>query len=142
MKKILSAAKICVVLLLAAALCCSCIPYNGLRPTDFPNTRWKCEAPNIWFDVGEISLCGELGKDYDAEGIWITENGESVAIAVLFDYVDGVAIRTLNGDGRVFFGKCDFGKERMTVTPNERRGDTLWGGKYETITFEKTSIGG
>ena len=140
MKKILSAAKICVILLLAAALCCSCVLYNGERPIDYRYTRWISETPYVWFDVTDVNLMSELGKDYDAEGVWVKENGETVAIAVLFDYVDGVAIRTLNGDGRVFFGKCVFGEECMTVTPNTRREDTLFEGKYETITFVKTPI--
>ena len=110
MKKILSAAKICAILLLAAVLCCSCIPYNGERPIDYPHTRWTSETPHVWFDVTDVGLMSELGKDYDAEGVWVKENGETVAIAVLFDYVDGV-VKERSAETAEFFSENAFSEK-------------------------------
>jgi hypothetical protein len=122
-------------------MCFSCIPFNGERPIDYPNTRWVSEIPSIYFDIGSFSMRSDLSVDYDAEGVLILENNENIDIVVLFDYVDGVAIRTKNKDGRVFFGKCIFKEDRMIVTLNDKRKDTLFYGKYQTITFIKKELG-
>ena len=73
-KRILNLTKLFFTLFFILMMCFSCIPFNGERPIDYPNTRWVSEIPSIYFDIGSFSMRSDLSVDYDAEGVLILEN--------------------------------------------------------------------
>lgn len=115
---------------------CGCDRYDGQRPCDYPNTKWICKQPDIFFKVDKnIKLLGE-----------IKVNGEVKPVIVRFDYGNGISVFPYNSPKdetfidmkhRYLEGSCSFNKNYLIVKIND---DALFNNKYKELTFKRENL--
>lgn len=103
-----------------------CAPEIKNRPADFPNTKWVCNKPDIWFEVD---------KDHQSYGE-IKINGITKPFKLGFGQAHDVHFYSYDENNILtnilFNGLGTFSKDKMVV---EIRDDNVFNDKYKTITF-------
>jgi hypothetical protein len=113
--------------ILALTLLTSCDPFTGQRPTNYPNTRWVSEDPDMFFVVGEEQSVNQWGSHARVTHAQITKEGEVIELIcrfavsgalVLFYDVSARNIETgaIRGSELLFSGLCKFGSDKLVVT--------------------------
>ena len=104
------------VLLLFVSILCGCDPFAGKRPTDYKNSKWVCQDPDIMFTVN------------DKKELYWELNGA----ATDYDLMLGMGRKFRIHDNRtgrdLLEGKSTYSAEEMTVDVSM---DLLFDGKYE-----------
>ena len=127
----------CVIVMML--LLSSCDPQTGRRPTNYPNTRWVSQDPDMYFVVGGLRNTDHRGTPHaDVTYAQIVIDGEIVEIACRFatsgsqiafyepsgfDPETGVqlaGIKTM--DIILFIGLCKFRPDfiEVTITHNDK----------------------
>ena len=121
------------ILLLLSVVLTACTPPC---PMDYPDGKWICEEPYMWFEVRE--------GEYPPKGEVITEEGEKIAAE--FSFITGnMWVCTQNSDleKELFVGwnvKMSKHGKIMTLETadlDDYKLDQLYHGKYKTLTFER-----
>lgn len=97
-------------LLLVAALCFTACGGEAKRPTDYPNTTWRCDDGNVTFSVS---------ADGKVENASISDaKGNTVKLSVVFSDVAEKTASFYSEDGKelYFSGSCVFEKDSFTLT--------------------------
>lgn len=92
-----------------------CVDFNtGKRPTDYENTRWVSENPDVYFEVSDdfndITGTNTYGK--------IKLENETCEIVVYFDYGRSMVIKNLNDNNVLFRGIYDLKDDKLTIEVN------------------------
>lgn len=103
-----------------------CAPVVTNRPCTFPDTKWVCNNPDIWFEVdkdskstGEVKINGVIKP-------FIVHFGQAHDVHFfLYDENNTITDSLFNGEGT-------FSKDKMVVEITE---DNSFNDKYKTITF-------
>jgi|TergutMp193P3_1026864.scaffolds.fasta_scaffold142744_2 hypothetical protein len=110
-----------------------CDMHSGERPYDYPPAIWVSEKPKMWFEIGEFEKNAQRNRVYGN----LIVDGQSIEIEVFFDYGSGVYFTyPANQDATdrlTTGGDCKFSPDKLIVKIRER--DSLFNGKYKTITF-------
>lgn len=108
--------KLILAIILFLFLCsCDADPYRGQRPVEYPQTQWVCTDYGISFSVG--------GK-YEVSDAKMLMNGEEIPFTFLWSSFDNSVKINFEVDGATdsLSGKCDFGKEKFTITVEDTKG--------------------
>ena len=108
--------------------------YEGIRPMDFPLSKWVSEEPDIWFKIGENA---EMGDWYDGEMII---NDDKVKIWTYFNPGRGISIYIeAPGDTyQILQGICTYGSERLIVKiDKEYRYSDIFKGKKRIVFYRE-----
>lgn len=126
--------KLVFVFIIICLLLQGCADMNsGKRPSDYENTKWVSQNPNIYFEVSddfsETTGTNTYGK--------ITVGEMSTEITVLFDYGNGVIFRELSsGTGsQILEGTCTFSNDKLIVKVDNY--EEAWFDSIDEITFIK-----
>jgi len=116
-----------ILLLLTCMIGCS--KYYANRPMEFPNTKWVCSNPDIWFQVD---------KDGQSAGE-VKVNDSIIKMTVHFGQAKGVGF--FSGDNTpssplesLFRGDGTFSKDKMVIKVGS---DNLFNNKYKKLVFNK-----
>lgn len=118
-----------------------CVLYQGQRPTDYQNTLWKSDDPDVWFNVGERDEKGYLEEPLLGKAV-IGEETVDIYVGFGTDRYIGFSVDEFDEFGNritVFMGDCQFYEDRCVVTPREGK-DQLFNGEYDTITFTRIDL--
>jgi len=121
-QRLISVVLVSILLMPITLSACDYDPYEGRRPTDYPNTIWVCENADMYFVVGEsvgIFFEGKLKTD---EGI--------VDFRFLFSAFDSWA-KVYNAEHYtsaseytredfMFSGECKFRKNKFEITVEDK----------------------
>ncbi len=119
---------------------CNWDPYSGKRPYDYGDAKWICEDPLVWFEVDTED------EEFYEPGGEATVDGEIMPVELVFvhqtktvfisRYIDPDAGLTAEeyANRESLEGECLFFPEALVVRVNKER-DTLFGGKYDELTF-------
>lgn len=123
---------------------CSCTfdPYSGRRPSDYGNAKWVCEELNAWFAVdlsqeddgdpkGELELDGNR---YPIKLYFIHQTNQVFLVVMKSNLIDE------NTDMGELWGECSFSKEKLIIHINDPERDTLFDGKYESLSFYRKEL--
>ena len=116
------------ILLGIAALFSGCDPYHGKRPTNYKNTCWTCEDPEIVFYVradGTTLLAVREPGVQDPD-----------SLALRFDYGSGLHIGVKGRGEDLLYGTCKFSSKELRVKVEK---DEIFGGKSVGKTLVFTS---
>ena len=108
-------------------------PYYGVRPCDYPNTKWTCVEIDMFFTVSDDSLVEKCEI--------IDKNGETIEVSLLWSALDSsVNINSL-GDEEVYFHayKCKFGKKKFVMYVSDINNSNL-DHIPEKLTFYRSDI--
>ena len=111
----------------------SCDVLTGRRPTNYPNTRWVSQDPDMYFVVGGLRNTDHMGVSHaDVTYAQIVIDGEMIELRCWFavsgsqigfddpSKLDPETGRSLKGltssDVQLFLGLCKFGPNEMVVT--------------------------
>lgn len=137
MKKI--AALLGVLVVILNLIGCNYDPYADKRPSDYGDSIWICELPSSWFVV-DLSI-----EDYyDPEGE-ITVDGVIYRCKLYFIHqtnqvcIDVLSPAKSNKKMGEIWGECTFSEKSLIIYINHER-DTIYNGKYETISFFRQDI--
>ena len=125
-----------------------CDIYHGQRPSDYKNTRWVSENPNIYFEVNEkfSEITGTItyGK--------IIIDGVTTEIAVDFGMEPVAEFRPISsykkgegidGHAWLFRGRCKYSPDKLVITKivnNSRYEESFLDESIRKITFIKEDI--
>lgn len=107
--------------------------YGGERPYDYGEAIWVSESPEAWFYVNppgdrfSIFLKGEF-----------VVGDETIKFTLSFGY-SATASFTDEKDRDLLMGTCKYGPDKLVITVDKEK-DTLFNGKYDTITFVRKEI--
>jgi hypothetical protein len=107
-----------------------CAPHYSNCPMDFPNTKWVCSNPDIWFQVDNNKQC--LGE--------ININGKITKIEVMYKQVTtDISIFPLDSTPSspvdpVLKGEGTFSKDKMVIKLSD---DKIFNNKYKELVFNK-----
>ena len=127
-------------LLILTAIFTSCFwdPYSDKRPFDYGDAQWVCEELPIYFTVdteeeeyyypkGKIEIDGVI---YPCEFFFIHKTNElGINVYKTEDLSPDNLLGEIDGD-------CDFFPDTL-VFHIDKKWDTIFDGKYETLTFYK-----
>ena len=103
-------------LTMSILLLCGCDPFYGKRPTDYKNSKWVCQDPNIMFTVNEKKeLYWEL-------------NGAATRYDLALGMGTNFRIHDDETGRDLMKGQSTYSAEKMTVDITM---DLLFDGKYE-----------
>lgn len=140
--------KLGILVVIITLFCTGCWkPNYDNEPSNMPGTRWVSENPDIWFEIPEDRP--EDGRYYGE----LTLGGEKVRVKITFGYFapeiyivrwdkevetneDEIDTGVYETDIPLVKGECDYQSDKCIVTLYADT-DTLFNGKYETITFIK-----
>jgi hypothetical protein len=107
----------------------ACAPHYSNRPMEFPNTKWVCSNPDIWFEVDKDGQ--SLGE--------VKVNDNIIKMNVQFGQAN--AVYFFSGDGTpsspnklIFDGDGTFSKDKMVIKVDS---DKLFNNKYKKLIFNK-----
>ena len=128
--------KISAIVIIICLLLQGCVDFNhGKRPSDYKNTRWVSETPDIYFEVNEdydtVTKTNTYGK--------ITEGENEFEITVLFDYGNGIVFCDLASGDQMLRGTCKFSDDTLVVKVTKCEEE--WCSSVKKITFSKESRG-
>ena len=124
-------------LLAAVLLLSGCDPNAGKRPTNYPNTVWRCGDP-------DITLYVKTGSEY-LTAIREPCERDRATLTLRFDYGSGLHIQVKSASESesedLFYGTCKFSPKELRVTVKE---DRLFGGKYlgQVLVFTRSEWDG
>ncbi|MBQ7645696.1 MAG: hypothetical protein IJS94_00355 [Clostridia bacterium] len=125
---------------------CQFDPYYGKRPFDCGKAKWICEEPSAWFTVDPDAADYHYPKGEIALGERSIEVGFRFIAETDLVYIDLIGsegssiLESAAGYNELIRGECAFSPEKLIIKIDPGS-DTLFNGKYETITFIRTPIG-
>ena len=132
MKKIIS-----LLIITYTVLLTSCIdPYFGKRPVDYGEAIWTCNEVDMWFEVEN-----EHSRVFKGQ---LTINDQTVDIEVWFMEHNLTSIEVIYNDGEFrvnseLWGHSEFYPDQVILHIDEElERDSIFYGKYETLTFIRT----
>jgi len=127
-----------VVIIALLSLCACNYPYSSKnRPSDFPNTKWVSDNPNIYFTVDEDGQCiGVVNTGTEVFDIYVGfVTGPHIGIY----YIDKNNLSDLTTD-KYISSSCKYYKDKLVVTDINPKYDTIFNGKYKEITFYRQDL--
>ena len=104
------------VLLLFISVLCGCDPFYGKRPTDYKNSKWICQDPDIMFTVSEKNE------------IYWELNGAAMDYELILGMGSNFWIHDNKTGQNLLEGKSSYSAEKMTVVVSM---DLLFDGAYK-----------
>ena len=108
---------IAAILALMGIMLSSCIDFfGGIRPEDFPNTKWVAQNPDMFFEVGQIGIVYAQINDPIRGAVEIDVLMGPSGTGVIFWSVPTIEDLPTNFSERILFsGFANFSEERMVV---------------------------
>ena len=104
------------VLLLFVSVLCGCDPFYGKRPTDYKNSKWVCDDPDIVFSIGEN------------DKIYREINGAKTDYEFIMGMGTNFWIYDRKTGQNLLEGQSSYSAQKMSVIVSK---DDLFDGKYE-----------
>lgn len=142
------------VIFLSLVLCTACGVdfYAGKRPTNYENTKWVCNDPDMFFEVnekyGEItgsSTYGQINIDGAITEIAVSFNfGTAAKFRPISSYKtrvleDGTVESYIAGNEWLFWGECRFSKNKLIVNVTDNSKGFL-DDSIKTLTFIREDV--
>lgn len=133
MKKTLIISCILIILITFSGCVFSTDFYSGKRPYDYGKATWICESPDAWFIVN----ASEDDENFIYPKGEIAIGDQIIRFTLSFGYSKEASFVDEN-DNMILLGTCKFSSEKLIITVDKEK-DTLFNGKYDTITFVRNA---
>lgn len=107
--------------------------YSGKRPYDYGKATWVCESPSVWFIVNSF----EDDENFIYPKGEVAIGNKTIKFTLSFGHGKEASFVNEN-DEVILLGTCKFSSEKLVITVDKKT-DTLFNGRYDTITFIKNA---
>jgi len=134
---------IAAILALTGIMISSCVDlFGGIRPEDFPDTKWVAQNPNMFFEVGQVGIVyaqiNDPVRGAIEIGVSMGPSGRGVSFSAMSTIEDRLS--NTNFSERTFRGLADFSEEKMVVRITHNNSEGLLSEEVSEIVFIREEL--